>query len=360
MGGHVARKVTLKQIAEAVGMSPTAVSLVLNDRPCRVSDANKRRIRETARRLNYVPNQIARSLVTRHSNTIGLIVPNIASPLFSSLAKSLEARARKCGYALFITNTDGDPENDAEFVRLLVNHGVDGLLIVVSDEVAPSERLIEDLEGLPVPYVMVDRFIGSLACDKVRFNNEQGGYLATRELIRQGHRRIGCIVNERSNTGADRLSGYRRALVEAGIQPRQEYVVTSDYYIPDAYEASARLLGTDVTAVFASSDSIVLGLLRRLYGSGLSVPRDCSVVSYDNMLADTMFELSLTSVEQNVDSLSAVALDLLLKRIREASQDVKADPEEILLAPTLVSHESVATPRVTEPGVSLRQVACEL
>ena len=184
--------------------------------------------------------------------------------------------------------------------------------------------------------------------------------MAVECLIRQGHRRIGCIVNERSNTGADRLSGYRRALVEAGIQPCQEYVVTSDYYIPDAYEASARLLDTDVTAVFASSDSIVLGLLRRLYGSGLSVPRDCSVVSYDNMLADTMFELSLTSVEQNVDSLSAVALDLLLKRIREASQDVKADPEEILLAPKLVSHESVAAPRATDPGVSLRQAAREL
>ena len=105
----MAQKVTLKQIANEVGLSPSSVSLVLNDRPCRISEENRRRIKEVAAREHYVPNQIARSLVMRESKTLGLIVPNIESRFFSSLAKNLEQRCRAEGYALFITNSDGAP-----------------------------------------------------------------------------------------------------------------------------------------------------------------------------------------------------------------------------------------------------------
>ncbi|MBM6700676.1 LacI family DNA-binding transcriptional regulator, partial [Bifidobacterium pullorum subsp. saeculare] len=126
----MAKKVTLKQIAHEVGLSPASVSLVLNNRPCRISEENRRRIKEVAAREHYIPNQIARSLVTRQSKTLGLIVPNIESRFFSSLAKNLEQRCRAEGYALFITNSDGIPENDVELLNLLVTRGVDGLFLV--------------------------------------------------------------------------------------------------------------------------------------------------------------------------------------------------------------------------------------
>ena len=112
----MAQKVTLKQIANEVGLSPSSVSLVLNNRPCRISEENRRRIKEVAAREHYVPNQIARSLVMRESKTLGLIVPNIESRFFSSLAKNLEQRCRAEGYALFITNSDGLPENDLDLL----------------------------------------------------------------------------------------------------------------------------------------------------------------------------------------------------------------------------------------------------
>ena len=120
----MAGKVTLKDIAREVGLSTTAVSLVLNDRPCKISEESRRRIKEVARRKRYIPNQIARSLVTRRSQTVGLVVPNIESRFFSSLARRLELGCRERGYVLLITNSDESAENDAELVQLLANRGV--------------------------------------------------------------------------------------------------------------------------------------------------------------------------------------------------------------------------------------------
>ena len=119
----MAGKVTLKDIAREVGLSTTAVSLVLNDRPCKISEESRRRIKEVARRKRYIPNQIARSLVTRRSQTVGLVVPNIESRFFSSLARRLELGCRERGYVLLITNSDESAENDAELVQLLANRG---------------------------------------------------------------------------------------------------------------------------------------------------------------------------------------------------------------------------------------------
>lgn len=339
----MAAKVTIKDIAREVGLSPTAVSLVLNDRPCKISAESRRRIKEVARRKRYVPNQIARSLVTQRSETIGLVVPNIESRFFSSLARRLELGCRERGYALFITNSDDSSSNDSELVRLLVNRGADGLIVVVSGE-AGTDDLVSTLSHLPVPFVMVDRLIEGLPCDKVSFDNEQGGYLACRHLLDAGHRRVACIVNKSSDTGRKRLAGYERALAERGVAPDRSLELDSAYYIPDAYAAAGELLATDATAVFASSDNIALGLLKRLYERGMRVPRDYSVVSYDNSAADVLFEPALTSIEQNVGELSSAALEILFARLEEESVTGElGDPVTRTLVPRLVVKDSVRT-----------------
>lgn len=337
----MATKVTLKEIAQEVGLSVTSVSLVLNNRPCKISEASKERIREVARRRHYIPNQIARSLVTRHTNTIGLVVPNIESRFFSRLAKTLEIGCRERGYALFITNSDDTPANDVTLVQLLVNRGVDGLFVVVSDEMGTDPSLQDNLQQLPVPYVMVDRFIESLNSDRVRFNNSEGGYLATSYLLDHGHKNVACIVNPDSNTGQERLDGYVRAHKERGLEVCQDYILSSEYYISSGYEAAQKLLATDATGVFASSDNIALGLLKCLHEHDLRVPRDYSVVSYDNSAADVLFEPALTSIEQNVAELSAASLDLLFKRIEESDSGEVGGPEEIVLEPKLIENASV-------------------
>lgn len=338
----MAAKVTLKDIAREVGLSPTAVSLVLNDRPCKISAQSRARIKEVARKKRYIPNQIARSLVTQHSQTLGLIVPNIESRFFSSLARNLEVACRKRGYLLLIANSDDSSSNDSELVRLFINRGVDGLFIVVSDELRAARGLAGMLEQLPIPYVMVDRFIEGLECDRVGFNNEQGGYLATSYLLGRGHERVACLINKDSNTGRERLAGYERALRDHGIEPDPELEFHSAYYINDAYESSKSILKTDATAVFASSDNIALGLLKLLYAHDLRVPRDFSVVSYDNSAADSLFEPALTSIEQNSAELARAAIEMMFARLGEDEADAeRAKPMTRILRPRIIVKNSV-------------------
>lgn len=340
----MAHKVTLKEIASEVGLSVTSVSLVLNNRPCKISEESRRRIREVAKRKRYIPNQIARSLVTRRSRTLGLVVPNIESRFFSALARHLELLCRAEGYALFITNSDDSPQNDADLVASLVNRGVDGLFLVVSDERPETSTLAGVLSAVPVPCIMVDRSLEGAPGDRVRFANETGGYLACRCLLDHGHRRIACLANTRSATGQERLAGYRRALDEALVPFDPSLVLESAYYIQSAYEASAPIADLGATAAFASSDNIALGLLKRLFEQGLRVPEDLSVVSYDNHIADVLFATALTSVEQDVGLLSERALDLMLLRIGEADRgEEAADYEDVRLDPRLVEKDSVLT-----------------
>lgn len=336
---EMANKVTLKQIAQEVGLSPSSVSLVLNNRPCRISEENRKRIKEVASRNHYVPNQIARSLVMRESRTLGLIVPNIESRFFASLAGSLEKRCREDGYALFITSSGGSAEDDLELLRQLVTRGVDGVFLVVGDEFSDDRALREEVSHLPIPAVMVDRAIEGLECDKVMFDHEMGGYMATRYLIEQGHRRIACLVNaRRSNTGRKRLAGYERALREVGLPIDARLEFESEYYIPSAYEASEAVLATDATAVFASSDNIALGLLKRLHEMGKSIPGDISVVSYDNSAADVLFEPALTAIEQDPGVLAEHAFGCMSKRL--AGRGGRR-AEEVVLEPALIVKDSV-------------------
>ena len=334
----MAGKVTLKEIAQEAGLSIATVSLVLNNRPCRVSEENRRRIKAIAAAKHYVPNQIARSLVTQRSGTLGLIVPNIESRFFSRLARNLELRCREAGYALFITTSDDFAAHDIELLATLVNRGVEGLFIVMGNQREGGEGLPRRLSELAVPFVQIDRVFDDLACDKVQFDNELGGYMATRHLLEHGHERIACLVNaRRTDTGRKRLQGYARALEEFGVPFRDELVFDTDYYIPAAYEAAAGICDTDATAVFASSDNIALGLLKRLYEQGWRVPRDYSVVSYDNSAADSLFEPALTAVDQDVDLLSREAFALLSRRL----DGYEGEPELRLLKPELVRKDSV-------------------
>ncbi len=337
----MAEKVTLKDIAREVGLSPSAVSLVLNDRPCRISEESRRRIKEVAEKKRYVPNQIARSLVTRRSKTIGFIVPNIESRFFSSLARNLEVRCRECGYALLIVNSDFSPEREDELIHMLLNRGVDGLFLVTASAADPDAALIEMLAGLPIPLVMVDRSIESVPCDRVRFDFELGGYLATSHLLEFGHSRIACLVNTTSQPGRLRLAGFRRAMNEHGLPVDERLVFESDYTIADGAQAALGVLRTDATAIFASSDNIALGALKSLYAAGKRVPRDYSLVSYDNSTADALFEPSLTAIEQDSSELAQNAIDLMVARLNAGSSFQEF--EDRVLPPRLVVNQSVAS-----------------
>ncbi|CQR48147.1 HTH-type transcriptional repressor PurR [Paraliobacillus sp. PM-2] len=332
-------KITLKDIAEKANVSVTTVSLVLNDRPCRISLEKKKLIKQIAEEYNYSANQIARSLVTKETKMLGLILPDIGNIFFSSLAKNLEEVCRKEGYTLIISNTNDQYEQDLKLLHFLHNRSVDGIFIIPSNESYKNNRqLLEQLEKLTIPYVMLDRVFSEHACDKVIFDNEKGAYLAVKYLIEKGHRKIGCIASSFSSiNGKYRLQGYKKAMDENNCEIVSDYIVEGNYRLESGYNAGKKLLSSKITAVFVMNDMMSLGFLKLLNERNEKVPQDISLVSYDNTINPYLIGLELTSVEQNVKDLTQAGLHLLLSRIK----DPKKTHKEICLTPKLIEKNSV-------------------
>ena len=332
--------VTMKDIAQEVGVSVSAVSLVLNNRPCRISEEKKRQIFEVAKRYHYAPNQAARSLVTKQSRMLAVILPDIENIFFASLAKRIEDSCRRSGYMLLIVNSNDSHKEDKALLHSIVARGVDGIFLIVSNESCRQQEereLIQLLKELPIPYVMVDRVYDQLECDKVFYDNERGAYLAVRHLQENGHIHIGCVANLSSNSGLLRLQGYQQALKEANQVYRPSYVVGGDYHFESGYQAADSLLQAGVTAAFISNDMMAMGFLKRLHEHGLEVPRDFSLVGYDNSLLSTVCDVNLTSVEQDSHLLGEEACRLLIDRIK----DQTLPPRTVCLSPKLIVRNSV-------------------
>jgi len=313
------RRVTLKDIAHETGLSESAVSQVLNGRDCRLSDESKRAIRECAKRMGYHANKAARSLATKRSDTVGLIVPDIANPFFASLIKHLEEGCERVGLGLLICDTGDDGEKDLRQLERMGSLGIDGIVYVPSREILDADalsRLRGALDALGVPFVMLDRIVEGIDCDKVLIDNALSGIMGTRYLLERGHRRVGCLANTKgSRNGQLRLNGYYAALAEAGIPADPALVVECSYHAPDGYKAIDALRAVGATALFSTSDMVTAGALRRLSELGLRVPEDFAVVSFDRNEISRLFVGDIVSVTQEVGELTDRALGLLRERI---------------------------------------------
>jgi LacI family transcriptional regulator len=331
-------KVTIKDIAKKAGVSPSAVSLVLNNRPCRISQQKKDEIKQIAKELNYTANQIARSLVTKQTKTLGLIIPDIENIFFSSLAKHIEIECRKHGYALIILHSDNNDQHDLELLDLLVSRSVEGIFLIPGSEASKyKEALINKLKQIPIPYIMLDRVYPEFSCDKAWFDNEYGAYLAVKHMLEKGHRKIGCIVSTNFYNGQLRLNGYIRALKEYHIPIKQNYIVKGDYKKESGYFAGKKLMQEDLTAIFVTNDMMALGVINSIYEQNKQIPNDYSIVSYDNTIYPYIFGIELTSVKQDVKKLSSSAFELLYKKITGSVGTEK----EICLQPELIVRNSV-------------------
>lgn len=346
------KRTTLRDIAEEVGLSVTAVSQTLNNRPIRLSEENKRRIREVAEKRNYRASSVARSLALRQTNTLGLLVPDIENPFFASLAKSIEETARKTGRVLIIVNSNDDPTADCNLINMLVEREVDGLLVIPSNSsnrgsqmTVPSD-LFDLLSGIHKPFVLVDRISGPMICDRVAFDDERGGEIGTDALVERGHRRIACVANLATVNGHQRARGYRNSLNRHGIEFDEGLVIDSDYHESGGYEAATQLVEllhpkgkaeAPITGVVSCSDMMTLGIINRFREDGISIPRDCSVVSYDNSRALNFSNPGITAVAQEVPSLADAALRVLFHRMAH----VDDPPVDYVLTPHLVERDSV-------------------
>ncbi|MBU3137113.1 LacI family transcriptional regulator [Clostridium gasigenes] len=332
-------KVKLKDIANEANISISAVSLVLNDKPCRISKERKELIKQIAKDRNYTPNINARSLVTNQTKTFGLIIPDIENFFFSRLTKSIEIYCRKFGYTLIIVNSNDEFKEDLNLIDLLLSRGIDGLFITISNSsYSHEEEVSSKLKLLTIPYIMVDRVFDRLSCNQVYFDNVKGAYLATKHLINQGHTKISCIINPiNSKNTISRFEGYRKAMEYYGLKINEEYIIQGDYRIQSGYDAGTVVINNNTTAVFVSNDMMTLGLLKRLREENINIPENFSIVSYDNLLNEFMLDVEITSIDQKVSKLGITACDLMLNLI----QNKELKPEKICLNPELIIKKSV-------------------
>lgn len=324
--------ITLKDLAKSLKLSVSTVNAALHNR-ADISQATRQKVQNMAREMNYRPNLVARSLVTRRTHVLGVVVPDLSRSFFTEVTKGIDEVSSSARYNLLLCNTGEDPAREAVGLATLAGKQVDGL-IVASAFPPGSGKLREQLSGYGIPFVLIDRFFPKVSF--VGGDDARIGYLATEHLIGQGYRNVAHIRGPNVPTALGRLKGYLRALRKHGIKPRKEYVVEAQYHEESSsLEAMRALLRVSPRpdAVFAASDPIAIGALEALRQVGLRVPQDIGIVGVGNHRYGEYLRIPLTTIDQNRQEIGRRAASLLLELIEGTERKSRLAN---LVEPTLI------------------------
>lgn len=327
----------MKDVADRAGVSTTTVSHIINGSRY-VSESLRTRVLEAIEALNYRPYGLARSLRTKRSRTVGVLIPDNTNPYFAEMTRQLENAFLDHGYSVIICNTEQDPERELRYLDLLREQAVDAMVFVSTGH---DSEAIEELASQETVCVLLDRQIEMGGLDQIFSDNELGAYLATRHLIELGHRHIVCISGPSGIASTDdRLAGYHRAVGEAGIAA---YVYPGDFRLESGYAAYRQFRAQEPapTAVFASNDLMAFGVMHGAASDRLQVPRDLSVVGFDDIQMASYSVPALTTIRQAKNSLVEQTVERILTRL--AAKDSQ-EPIREVLSPELVVRESTAAP----------------
>jgi LacI family transcriptional regulator len=343
--------VSIKTVAARAGVSFQTASKVLNGKGS-VSEQTRQRILDAASQLGYVPNAVARGLVTRSTRTIGVVASDLSDDVLAQFVVGAEREARQQGHSVIISIVGGDGKDGVRHVRDLVERRVEGILLA-APELERQPRVGEIL-GPSVPVVSIHSVPGARVT-LVGSNHVETGLLATRHLIQHGYRRIGTITGPRSRRVVhSRQRGYEQALQEAGIPFDAGLIEEGNWHVEGGYAAAARLLARspDLTALFVQNDTMAIGVLSLLHERGRSAPAGCAVASCDDIPAARHTIPPLTTIRIPLYETGAAAMRLLLERIAEPD----GEPRRVLLPVELVRRGSCGCDaRCQESGVRLVQ-----
>ena len=340
--------VSIKTVAARARVSFQTASKVLNGKGS-VSEQTRQRILDAASDLGYVPNAVARGLVTRSTRTVGVISSDLSDDVLAQFVVGAEREARQQGHSVIISIVGEDSGDGARYLRTLVEQRVEGILLA-APELERQPRLGEILVPT-VPAVSIHAVPGAQVT-LVGSNHVETGLLATRHLLEHGHRRIGTIAGPRSRRVVhSRLRGYEQALQEAGIRFNTAFVEEGDWQVDGGYLAASRLLARapDLTALFVQNDTMAIGVLSLLHQRGRAAPDGCALVSCDDIPAARHTIPPLSTVRIPLSETGATAMRLLLERIAEPN----GEPRRVLLPVELVRRGSCGcTARGHESGLS--------
>lgn len=324
---------TIKDVARTAGVSYTTVSHVLNQtRP--VSDDARARVLAAVESLGYVPSALARSLKSKTTGSIGLIIPNNTNPYFSEVARGIEDSCYAAGYSVILCNSDDDPAKQRDYLNVLLTKRCDGLIVAT---LAQTDG--ELLRKMKVPTVLLDRAPKDMAIDLVAVDNAAGGALAAAHLLSLGRRRIACIGGPQDIAiSRERIGGLRQTLLAAGIELSESLLAYADFTSVGGYLAARSLLALPQApdAIFCCNDLMAIGALRAAAERGIAVPDALAVVGFDDIDLAQFVHPTLTSVAQNTRRLGQITAECLLQRIATPDRPL----QRISIAPELHIRDS--------------------
>ena len=319
---------TISDVARRAGVSTVTVSRVLN-RERNVNSLTRERVERAIADLGYVPNVVARSLRSKRTHSLALVLPDVTNAFWTTIARGVEDAAHSVGYSVFLCNTDEDPAKQQLYMQVIASRRVDGVIIAPCDDDAAH---LSELRQRSVPTVIMDRRIEGWEVDSVWGDSISGARALIRHLIKVGHRRIAIITGpSHASTADDRVAGYRMALAEAGIPfdprllKRGEFRAASGEHLTyqlldesgprEGGAARGAARGGALTAIFAANNLIALGVLDALEKRGLRVPQDLALVSFDDLPEASRLFPFLTVVAQPAYEMGTHAAQLLLSRL---------------------------------------------
>lgn len=317
------KKTSLADIAKALSVSKTLVSMVLNNRGDEngISKTTQERVWEKAKELNYKPNKFARGLRMGRSNTLGLIVSDISNVFYATICRAVEDMATRNGYQLIICSSDEKAEREIELIHTLREWQVDGIILSTSQE--DNDELV-NLQKEGFPFVLIDRKLPRMETDYIVVDNHGGALAATEHLLQLGHKKVGMLSISPGyiSSVAERVDGYKTAMTNAGLALNDS--VIREIPFDQVKEAVAREMSdlmqqpNGISAVFVANNSLTAALLEWAQDKNINIPRDLAVVSFDDVEMFKFCHPPITAVSQPIESIGSEAVRVLLEKIEKS------------------------------------------
>jgi LacI family transcriptional regulator len=319
--------VTLKDIAKLCGVSVATVSLVLNNKPNRISETTKKKIIDTAKEHHYHPNPMALSLVTRKSHVLGLIIPDVSNLFYTEFIRQVELEAAKYGYTIILGNTDEQGSREYDYVRTFLQRGLAGCILIHSSiEMEKYDaKIVELVKQSKLPFVLIDRQQKASNIKTLFIDQELGAYLATKHLLNLGHTRIGYISGQLDlDLSKMRYAGYKRALDEHNVAFDENLVEFGDWRPEGGHQAGLRLISKGVSGIFAANDMMAFGVYQAAFSMALRIPQDLSVIGFDDVSFASVVTPGLTTINQPMRQVGIDCVTMLVEMItKKVSESYK-------------------------------------
>jgi LacI family transcriptional regulator len=334
------KKNTIYDIAHEINLSAATVSRALNNNP-KISAKTKKLVKDTAAKMNYKENKLAKALRSGKSNNVGIIVPRIDSNFFSSIIRGIEEELYPEGYHVIICQTHENDEREIENINTLLNAQVDGIFMSISNVNQKLKSIIKRILNEKVSLVFFDRKMDINDVSSVTINDFNGGYIATQHLIYQGCKRIAHLTGDQSlEIFKNRTEGYKKALSDNKMQYNEDYVIQTKSNVEAGKLAAHKLLNlkNPPDAIFSSSDFAALGAIQELKEKKIKIPEDFCIVGFGNEPFTKFIELAISSIDQAPMEMGKIAAKVFLEQINNNGNLIPR--KKVVLVPELIIRKS--------------------